>query len=79
MKVLIVISALISIACAGIAPIVIIPSASPLLRSVAPDSAIVRSDRFGDHFAYYIAEGQSFQTVSPFLASVRFCLAVTFF
>lgn len=77
MKVLIVISALISIAYAGIAPIVIIPSATPFIR---PDSAIVRSERFGDNFAYYFAEGQAFQTVSPYLASVSthvFCCTVT--
>lgn len=70
MKVLFVISALVSMASAGVGPIVIIPSSSALLRSPQHDSAIVQSERLGGNFAYAIAEGQSFQTVSPYLASV---------
>lgn len=72
MKVLFVISAIVSIASAGVGPIVIIPSTSTLLRSPQRDSAIIQSERLGGNFAYAIAEGQSFQTVSPLLASVRF-------
>lgn len=71
MKVLFVISALVSIASAGVGPIVIIPSTSALIRSPQRDSAIIQSERLGGNFAYAIAEGQSFQTVSPILASVR--------
>lgn len=70
MKVLFVISAIVSIATAGVGPIVIIPSSSALLRSPQRDSAIVNSGRLGGSFAYTIAEGQSFQTVSPLIASV---------
>lgn len=67
MKVLIVISALVSFACAGV---VLIPSATTVIGSPAHDSAIVRSERIGDNFAYYFAEGQAFQR-APLLASVR--------
>lgn len=70
MKVLFVISAIVSIASAGVGPIVIIPSSSALIRSPQRDSAIIQSERLGGNFAYAIAEGQSFQTVSPLLASV---------
>lgn len=69
MKVFLVISALVSYASAGLAPIVIIPSGS-LLRSPQADSAIIQSERIGGNFAYAIAEGSSFQTVSPLIASV---------
>lgn len=72
MKVLFVISAIVSIASAGVGPIVIIPSTSALIRSPQRDSAIIQSERLGGNFAYAIAEGQSFQTVSPILTSVRF-------
>lgn len=54
---------------AGVAPIVIIPPQS-LIKSPHRDSAIVQSERLGGNFAYAIAEGQSFQTVSPVIASV---------
>lgn len=71
MKVLFVISAIVSIVSAGVGPIVIIPSSSStILRSPQRDSAIVQSERLGGNFAYAIAEGQSFQTVSPYIASV---------
>lgn len=70
MKVLFVISAMVSIASAGVGPIVIIPSTSQILRSPQRDSAIVQSEQLGGNFAYAIAEGQSFQTVSPIIASV---------
>lgn len=71
MKVLFVISAIVSIASAGVGPIVIIPSSSStILRSPQHDSAIVQSERLGGNFAYAIAEGQSFQTISPYIASV---------
>lgn len=71
MKVLFVISAIVSIASAGVGPIVIIPSSSStILRSPQRDSAIVQSERLGGNFAYAIAEGQSFQTISPYIASV---------
>lgn len=61
-------------ASAGVGPIVIIPSSSALLRSPHRDSAIVQSERFGGNFAYAIAEGQSFQTVSPIISSVSLLL-----
>lgn len=63
-------AALVSIASAGLTPIVIIPSTSTLLRSPQRDSAIVRSERLGGNFAYAIAEGQSFQSISPIVTSV---------
>lgn len=65
MKLFVVISALVTMASAGLAPIVILPSTSALLRSPQLDSAIVQSERLGGNFAYAIAEGQSFQSVSP--------------
>lgn len=64
---------------AGVGPIVIIPSTSALIRSPQHDSTIIQSERLGGNFAYAIAEGQSFQTVSPILASVRFYFLQTFF
>lgn len=78
MKVLFVISAIVSIASAGVGPIVIIPSTSALIRSPQRDSAIIQSERLGGNFAYAIAEGQSFQTVSPILTSVRFEFRIFF-
>lgn len=71
MKVLFVISAIVSFASAGIGPIVIIPSSSSILRSSPFDSAIVQSEQFGGNFGYTIAEGQSFQAVQPIVASVN--------
>lgn len=69
MKIFVVIAALASIASAGLAPIVIIPSqTSTLLRSPALDSAVVQSERLGGNFAYAIAEGQQFQSVAPIVS-----------
>lgn len=70
MKVFILISTIVAIASAGVAPIVIIPSSPALIRSPQHDSAIVQSERFGGNFAYAIAEGQAFRTVSPVLSGV---------
>lgn len=78
MKVLVVISALVAISSGAaikrsVAPIVIIntqPSALLGHPQVA-DSAIVQNERLGGNFAYAIAEGSSFQTVSPLVATVR--------
>lgn len=70
MKFFVVIAALVSIASAGIAPIVIIPSGgTTLLRNPALDSAVVQSERLGGNFAYAIAEGQQFQSVAPLIAT----------
>lgn len=78
MKFFVVIAALASIASAGIAPIVIIPSAgTTLLRNPALDSAVVQSERLGGNFAYAIAEGQQFQSVAPLIATnVSFKIAL---
>lgn len=70
MKVFILISIVVAIASAGIAPIVIIPSNSALIRSPQHDSAIVQSERLGGNFAYAIAEGEAFRTVSPNLSGL---------
>lgn len=70
MKVFVVLAALMCVASAGLAPIVIIPSAQTLLRTAPRDSAIVRSERLGGNFAYTVAEGQAFQTLSPIVTSV---------
>lgn len=70
MKVFILISTIVAIASAGIAPIVIIPSNPASIRSQQRDSAIVQSERFGGNFAYAIAEGQAFRTVSPVLSGL---------
>lgn len=71
MKIFVVIAALATIANAGLAPIVIIPSAATtLLRSPALDSAVVQSERLGGNFAYAIAEGQQFQSVAPIVSDL---------
>lgn len=69
MKFFVVIAALASIASAGVAPIVIIPSASQTLIRSPLDSAIVQSERLGGNFAYAVAEGQQFHSVAPILAT----------
>lgn len=51
-----------SVAYAGISPIIIIPSSNVVRGPL--DSAIVQSERLGDGFSYSIAEGQGIERVS---------------
>lgn len=62
MKAFLAVSALITVASAGIAPIIIIPSSKVARGPV--DSAIVQSERLGNGFAYSVVEGQGIESVA---------------
>lgn len=72
MKILLFASALVSMACAGIAPIIIIPS-SAIVRG-NPDSAIVQSEQSGGGFAYSVAEGHGIEPISAVRIIENNCL-----